>query len=127
MANDIREINRESRQRIGETIRNARVAKNLTVRALEELTGINKNQICRVEGGRANVTIDTISTLAAALNLSINLSSNSYNSAAMINKLFKTRIDALEYRTQYFPGATTRSSVLTDSSDYDDSEIPNFQ
>lgn len=44
MANDIREINRESRQRIGETIRNARVANNLTVRALEELTGINKTR-----------------------------------------------------------------------------------
>lgn len=119
--------NRATRQRIGDAIRNARMAQNLTVRALEELTGINKNQICRVEGGRANVTIDTISTLAAALNLSINLTSNLNNSAAMINKLLKTRIDALDYINQYFPGAYTRSSVLADSSDYDDSEMPNFQ
>lgn len=88
MANDIKGINRDTRQRIGETIRNARIAKNLTVRALEEITGINKNQICRVEGGRANVTIDTISTLAAALNLSINLTSNLNDSASMTNKLF---------------------------------------
>lgn len=127
MANDIKDINRETRQRIGESIRNARLAQNLSVRALEELTGINKNQICRVEGGRANVTIDTISTIADALNLSINLTSNLNDSAAMTNKLFKTRIDALDYTTQYFPGATTRSSVLTDGSDYDDSEMPNFQ
>lgn len=65
--------NRDTRRRIGAAIRAARVAKVMSIRDLADKSGVSKNQICRIETGRLNATIDTLNALAIALNLEINM------------------------------------------------------
>ncbi len=78
MANIInQDAKRELRQRVGAIIRTARNARELSVVELSNLTGVDKNQICRIEAGRTNATIDTIGSLAEALNLQLSLTSKS--------------------------------------------------
>lgn len=47
-----------------------RTKKNLTVRQLEELSGVGKTTINYIENGKANPTIDVICQLAEALECS---------------------------------------------------------
>lgn len=54
-----------------EQLRTAREAKGYTLRCLEKLTEIANNHIARIEGGRYNVTLDTIAILAAALDAEV--------------------------------------------------------
>lgn len=67
------EIIREARKRIGEQVRKAREAKGFTLRHLAKLTGIAFNHIGRIEQGKYNVTIDTLSIIADALDADLTL------------------------------------------------------
>lgn len=57
---------------IGEAIRQARQANNLTQAQLGELVGVKKSQICKIENG-CNVTFNTIVKLFNALNVNAKL------------------------------------------------------
>lgn len=61
------------RMTICEAIRKAREAKGLTVRQLGALTGLSKNHIWRLEAGRFNYTIDTLTTVCRVLGLTITI------------------------------------------------------
>lgn len=65
--------NQASRLAIGTRIKEARAEKGLTIRDLAEKSGIDKTQISRIEGGRANATIDTLNALAQTLGLRISI------------------------------------------------------
>ena len=54
-----------------EQLRAVGEAKGCTLIHLEELTEIANNHIARIEGGRYNVTLDTIAILAAALDAEV--------------------------------------------------------
>lgn len=64
-------LHRSTRKYIGQQLKEARDEAGLSIRQLASLTGVDKNQISRIEAGRANPTIDTITTLAEMLGLSI--------------------------------------------------------
>lgn len=68
-----KDINRETRQRIGAQLHETRIAKSMSLRELSEISGVDKNIICRIEAGRANTTLDTINALATALGLTVAL------------------------------------------------------
>ena len=53
---------------IGEAIRQARKARNLTQKELGEMVGVKKAQICKIENGN-NVTFQTVSKLFRAMNI----------------------------------------------------------
>lgn len=67
------ETKQKTRESIGEKIRAAREAKDLTQRQLAKLTGIAFNHIGRIERGKYNVTLDTIAIIADALGLGLTL------------------------------------------------------
>lgn len=48
-----------------------RKAQNLTLRQLEEKSGVSKSQINDIENGKANPTIETLALLADALNVDL--------------------------------------------------------
>ena len=57
---------------IGEVIKNARKAKNLTQEDLGKLIGVQKAQISRIENGK-NLTFSTLIRLFRAMGLKVNL------------------------------------------------------
>lgn len=68
-----RMANQSARRKIGALIKEARAEQGLAIRDLAEKSGVDKSQISRIEAGRANVTIDTINSLAVALGLKITI------------------------------------------------------
>lgn len=70
---DPKEQARLVRKAFGTAINAARIEKCLSIRDLEEKTGINRNSIYRIEAGRLNATIDTYTALASALGLEVAL------------------------------------------------------
>ena len=52
---------------LGEAIRKARLAQNLTQDELGKRVGIQRSQICRLESGRTNITIPVMSRVFQAL------------------------------------------------------------
>lgn len=66
-------IGRTTRKAVGLAIARARNAAGFSVRELEAKTGIDNGHISRIEGGRMNVTIDTVARLCEALNLKIEI------------------------------------------------------
>lgn len=66
---------RATRKRLGLLLKEAREEKGISIRSLADSCGINKSQVCRVEAGRLNVGIDTLSAMADALGLDITLES----------------------------------------------------
>lgn len=54
---------------LGETIRKARLAQNLTQDELGKRVGIQRSQICRLESGRTNITIPVMSRVFQALGI----------------------------------------------------------
>lgn len=60
-----------TRKKIGEQLKAARNAQGLTTRQLAEKCGIAYNHIARIEAGRYNVTIDTLSLIADALGIEL--------------------------------------------------------
>lgn len=64
-------IGRTTRKAVGLAIAQARNAAGLSLRKLEALTGIDNGHISRIEGGRMNVTLDTVAKLCEVLGLKI--------------------------------------------------------
>ena len=62
-----------ARQRIGQRIRELREAKGLTQRDMEVRTGLTHNHICRIESGNYNVSLDTLTKIAIALDAEISI------------------------------------------------------
>lgn len=62
-------IKDDARRVVGAALKAARKERGLTIRQVEEMTGIANNHISRIENGRYNVTLDTIALIAAALDL----------------------------------------------------------
>ena len=54
---------------LGEAIRKARLAQNLTQDELGKRVGIQRSQICRLESGRTNITIPVMSRVFQALGI----------------------------------------------------------
>lgn len=61
------------RQSISNTIRNARNAKGLSIRALAEKTGLTKNAIHLMESGKHNFTIASLEKVCRVLGLTITI------------------------------------------------------
>ena len=51
---------------LGEAIRKARLAQNLTQEELGKRVGVQRSQICRLESGRTNITIPVMSRVFQA-------------------------------------------------------------
>ena len=64
-------IGRVTRKAVGLAIAQARNAAGLSLRELEALTGIDNGHISRIEGGRMNVTLDTVAKLCEVLGFKI--------------------------------------------------------
>ena len=62
-----------ARREVGRQVREAREAAGLSLRALAEKAAISWNHISRIEQGRDNVTIDTLSIIAKALDTTITI------------------------------------------------------
>lgn len=73
IADDPKNVRREVRRAIGAKLKEARTAQGMTVRSLAEASGVDKSQISRIEGGRANATLDTITAMAAILGLTLDI------------------------------------------------------
>ena len=54
---------------LGEAIRKARLAQNLTQEELGKRVGVQRTQICRLESGRTNITIPVMSRVFQALGI----------------------------------------------------------
>lgn len=65
----IKNATRETRRRIGQQLKDARMAQNISVRSLAIQSGVDKSSICRIEAGRLNTGIDTLTRLADILGL----------------------------------------------------------
>lgn len=63
----------ETRERIGRELREAREKAGLTLRQLAEKVGIAYNHIARIESGRYNVNLDTITAISAVLGKKIEI------------------------------------------------------
>lgn len=73
-------IKQEARLNIGHALRELREAMNLSQEALAEATGIKRSNIARIEGGKYNVTLDTLALIANALDCNINFCINDADS-----------------------------------------------
>lgn len=62
-----------TRLSIAKSIRKARIAQGLTIRALASKCGLDKTPIVRLESGRHNFTIDTLAKVCAALGISVTI------------------------------------------------------
>ena len=60
------------RQVLGENIRAVRVAEGLSVEQLGEAVGFSASYISDVEGGRKNVSMDELLSIAQTLKISLN-------------------------------------------------------
>ena len=54
---------------LGDAIRKARLAQNLTQDELGKRVGVQRSQICRLESGRTNITIPVMSRVFQALGI----------------------------------------------------------
>ncbi len=59
---------------VGDTIKEARMRRNLTQEELGKLVGVQKAQISKLENNSGNVTIDTILSVLAALEAKVRFS-----------------------------------------------------
>lgn len=71
-------IRNEARERIGRELREAREEAGLTLRQLAEKTDIAFNHIGRIERGKYNVTLDSLSIIADALRLELTLTNKGH-------------------------------------------------
>jgi transcriptional regulator with XRE-family HTH domain len=60
-------------ERFGKELREARVARKLSQHALGKLTGIGQAHVSQIELGRINVTLATMTILARAVGLKVDL------------------------------------------------------
>lgn len=59
--------------RLARKVLELRKARNLTQTELAELSGIGQSEISRIEGGRANPTLSTLTALARSLGVEVDL------------------------------------------------------
>lgn len=62
-----------NRIRLGQRFAQIREEKGLTLQQVEELTGLKRQNISRIEGGKYNVGIDILAKVAAALDCKIDI------------------------------------------------------
>ena len=67
---------------MGETIKKARQAKNLTQEQLGELIGVKRSQVCRIEKGK-NLSFSTIARVFRAMGINANFDMGSYGKVAL--------------------------------------------
>lgn len=60
-------------QQVIETLRETRLAKDLSQRALSQLTGLPQAQISRIEAGSVDLRLSSLVTIASALDLQLAL------------------------------------------------------
>ena len=65
------EAKTDTRQDVGEQLRQLREEQGYSLRDLAKLTGIAYNHIGRIEQGRYNVTLDTLAVICDALDVNI--------------------------------------------------------
>lgn len=58
----------QTQEEIGQLIKQLRVAQNMTQTELGEKMGLKKSTVALCEGGKRNLTIETLQRFAAALN-----------------------------------------------------------
>ena len=58
------------KQQVGQQIREARKAKGLTQKELGEKLGVSESTVNQYESGKQNLTIETLSKISEALDLS---------------------------------------------------------
>lgn len=68
---EIREFDKDVQFEIGQRIQEARISKNMAAADLAEYMGIQRNQLSRIENGRANCTLPQLFVLAQVLECSI--------------------------------------------------------
>lgn len=61
--------NKEILTKLGQTLRQARLKKKLTLMELEVLTGVTEGDISRIENGKKNFAVTTLIKLAKGLDL----------------------------------------------------------
>lgn len=61
------------RERIGQRLAELRTMRGLSTRQLAEHCGVNYANICKIENGKYNVSIDLLSKICAALGCEINI------------------------------------------------------
>lgn len=61
------------RERMGKRVKELREAKGMSQRELAEYTGIDFARISRIEKGKCNITVDTLSKLGAVLDMPLGL------------------------------------------------------
>ena len=64
--------NEDIRLKIGERIKDLRKEKNMSIRELAELAGINKSTIVNLEAGRFDARLDTLHQIASVFGKEIN-------------------------------------------------------
>jgi transcriptional regulator with XRE-family HTH domain len=67
------QVSPEVRRQFGRRLREARIAAELTLAELAERTGTQRSNISEIENGLRNVTIETMSKLAAAVGLELKI------------------------------------------------------
>lgn len=63
----------KKRQAIISKITELRLEKNLSQTQLAKLTGMHRSNICRIESGRQNISIDTLIRIFDALGMDISI------------------------------------------------------
>lgn len=61
----------DSKIRIAKRLENARISKGLTQQQLSVISGIPQTNISRIESGKCNVSIETLSKLTSALSMNV--------------------------------------------------------
>lgn len=65
--------NEKERKRIGQRVAELRNQKGLSQQELADITGIQRNHICRIESGKYSVGFDTLQSIAAALGSNVDI------------------------------------------------------
>lgn len=60
------------KQQVAEMIKKARTAKGLTLKELGQKIGVSESTAAHYEAGRQNLTIETLTKIATALDLNFN-------------------------------------------------------
>ena len=70
--------NEQERQRIGRRIAELRKGKNMTQAELAERSGLGQGHIARLEAGKYGATIDVLSSIAGAMESTIEIVCNNH-------------------------------------------------
>lgn len=63
---------KDDAKKLGENLKKIRTKKNITQTELAKTLGVDKSFVSNIENGKTNPTLSTITSLAQALNVSIN-------------------------------------------------------